>query len=281
MRILFDKTQIQEVIDALNRTTKATVTLFDSDLNCIASAGKWQPFCLAVGEHEDLLAKCSKCNYEHTQEALKEHSILKYTCHAGIMEIVAPIFVDGNIIAYLMLGKIRDNEKVYSSSSFVEKFATENDLDVSEMSSKYKLLPLLSEQQIKDYVLITDLAVRCIATLCLAHKTRQAAEIESYIESHISESITVKDLCDKFYISSRNSLYTLIQENFGMTIKDLIMLKRINYARNALSETDLSVSAIAINAGYNGYKYFEVIFKNATGMSPKAYRQKYKNKKEN
>ena len=194
---------------------------------------------------------------------------------------MAPIFVDGNIIAYLMLGKIRDNEKVYSSSSFVEKFATENDLDVSEMSSKYKLLPLLSEQQIKDYVLITDLAVRCIATLCLAHKTRQAAEIESYIESHISESITVKDLCDKFYISSRNSLYTLIQENFGMTIKDLIMLKRINYARNALSETDLSVSEIAINAGYNGYKYFEVIFKNATGMSPKAYRQKYKNKKEN
>lgn len=273
MRILFDKVKTLAVIQALNRTTKATITLFDCNLKCIADAGKWQPYCLAVGEREDLLAKCGKCNYEHTQEALSQHKIIKYTCHANIMEIVAPIFWDDEIIAYLMLGKIRDNEGVFSSEEGVRQFAEENRLDVDEMLSKYRQLPLLSAQDIEDYVMFTDLVIQYVATHCLIHKTEKADALEKYIENHISEKLTAQILCKEFYISKK-ALYLLVRENFNMDLHDLITRKKIAIARKELAETSKSVEDIAIDAGYGNYKYFSVVFKNTVGMTPIEYRKK-------
>ena len=273
MRFLFDKDKTLAIMKALNRTTKATISLFDCNLNCIADAGKWQPYCLAVGEHEKLLAKCSMCNYEHTQEALLQHKIIKYTCHANIMEIVAPIFWDDEIIAYLMLGKIRDNENLYSSEEGVKQFAEQNGLNVDEMLDKYKQLPLLSEQDIEDFVLLMEGSIRYIATECLINKTEEAEVLEKFIESHISEKLTTQIL-RKVLFMSKKALNLLVHENFNMELHDLITRKRIAFARKELVETTKSVEDIAINAGYSSYKYFSVVFKNTVGMTPIEYRKK-------
>lgn len=281
MELLLNKTQIQEILDALNRATKATVTLFDSDMHCIADAGKWQPFCLAVGEHEDLLSKCSSCNHEHAQETYKSRQIVKYTCHAGIMEMVAPIIMDDDIIAYLMLGKIRDKEHIYSSTNMVKEFALQNALDVDDLLAKYKKLPLISEQQLQDYLLFTEMSIQWIATrgFVIYNKPFQAQRIENYIKEHLSEKLTVGFLCEYFNMSS-HTLYKLFKKYFKMDVKEFILKKRMEYACNALIETDMSITEIAINAGYNEYNYFLTVFKNAMGIAPTLYREKYKPKKE-
>ena len=189
------------------------------------------------------------------------------------MEIVAPIFWDDEIIAYLMLGKIRDNEGVFSSEAGVRQFAEENKLDVDEMLSKYRQLPLLSAQDIEDYVMFTDLVIQYVATHCLIHKTEKADALEKYIENHISEKLTAQILCKEFYISKK-ALYLLVRENFNMDLHDLITRKKIAIARKELAETSKSVEDIAIDAGYGNYKYFSVVFKNTVGMTPIEYRKK-------
>ena len=66
-----------------------------------------------------------------------------------------------------------------------------------------------------------------------------------------------------------------------MEVKEFILKKRMDYACKTLIETDKPITEIAINAGYNEYNYFLVVFKNAMGMAPTIYREKYKTKKEN
>lgn len=282
MEFLLNKTQVQEILDALNRTTKATVTLFDRDLHCIADAGKWQPFCIAIGKHAELLSKCSSCNHEHAQETYKCRQIVKYTCHAGIMEMVAPIIVNGDIIAYLMLGKIRDKAHTYSSTHMVKEFALQNGLDVDDLLTKYKKLPLISNQQIKDAVLFTEMSIQQIETIGFVkdNTPSPAQRIENYIEEHLSEKLTVKSLCKHFHMSS-HTLYKVFKKYFNMEVKEFILKKRMDYACKALIETDKPITEIAINAGYNEYNYFLVVFKNVMGMAPTIYREKYKTKKEN
>jgi ligand-binding sensor protein len=49
------------------------------------------------------------------KEVWEEREIMKYSCHAGIMETILPIIYEGILIAYLQIGQFKDEEQIYSS----------------------------------------------------------------------------------------------------------------------------------------------------------------------
>ena len=52
---------------------------------------------------------------------------------------------------------------------------------------------------------------------------------------------------------------------------------RISHAKKMLLNTDEPLSAIAEKVGFNSNTYFSSYFRQATGISPTRFRQKYKN----
>ena len=277
MKVHFDVDKLQKVMSDFYTCTKITITLFDRNLNCITDVGTWQPYCLAIGDNPELLSKCSGCNRDNSIKALSQRGMWMYTCHAGVAEVVTPIFQNDNLIAYLMIGKFRDAEEQYSSAEMAIEAATKYGLDKDKMLEAYYKLPVLDKKCIDSAISLLEILIYYITSEKFFHydQSVQFASIDNYIEKHIYEKITVDDICNNFRIP-RHLLYAMFEYESGDSIQEYIIKKRIRKAQHLLSTTNLSVSQISAKVGYTEYNYFFRIFKERTGLTPLQYRKQTK-----
>lgn len=88
---------------------------------------------------------------------------------------------------------------------------------------------------------------------------------ENYKEGELTA--LCNDLDTDLYTISR-----IVKRRTGHTYKELLQQKRLNYAAYLLSNTELPVTDICSDVGYNNFSYFYKIFKNQYKMTPKEYR---------
>ena len=274
MKVHFDVDKLHEVMTDFYDCTNITITLFDRNLNCITDVGAWQPYCLAIGENPELLAKCSGCNRANAIKSLDQRGALMYTCHAGVAEAVVPIFQNDNFVAYLMLGKFRDAEGKYSSEQMVIDAAKQYGLDKDKMLDSYNKLPILDNNRIDSAISLLQILIYYITNerFFRYDHSVQFASIDKYIEDNLNEKISVESICNNFRIP-RHLLYDMFESETGDSVQEYIIKKRIRKAQKLLTTTKLSVSQIATQVGYPEYNYFFRIFKERVGATPLHYRK--------
>ena len=94
--------------------------------------------------------------------------------------------------------------------------------------------------------------------------------VEEYIDKHISEDISIEDLCKEFNLS-RRSLYEQMSHYVSGGIATFIRHKKLNYAKHLLQTTDMPIPEIAHASGFTDYNYFLRLFKRNFGISPKKF----------
>ena len=100
-----------------------------------------------------------------------------------------------------------------------------------------------------------------------------SVKLEQYIKEHLTEKIYIEELCDKFFIS-KNALYRLFQKEFGTTVNEFIIEKRLTLARELLlSSAELNVTEVSAACGFTDYNYFIRRFKKGTGQTPLQFRK--------
>ena len=107
-------------------------------------------------------------------------------------------------------------------------------------------------------------------TLEKALENRLSSDIKDYIENHLSERITLADLAAYVHYS-RSYITDQFQKSSGMSIARYISERRIERAKEMLSEGSLSVSQISESLGFSTVQYFSKCFKDAVGCSPSIY----------
>jgi LacI family transcriptional regulator len=102
------------------------------------------------------------------------------------------------------------------------------------------------------------------------------AKAMSYIHSHHSVLIQVKDVAAEVKISS-SELRKRFNKALNHSIQYEIVRSRVNYISKLLIETDFPVYEIAAQLGYPPEgKYIIRFFKKVTGMTPHEYRRHYR-----
>jgi LacI family transcriptional regulator len=94
-----------------------------------------------------------------------------------------------------------------------------------------------------------------------------------FIWEHGHEPISVKDLVGVAAMS-RRSLHTAFLQHLGRTPGQELHRVRIERAKRLLGQRDQKIETIGQDCGYQRANSFCVAFKQATGMSPKQYRDK-------
>lgn len=97
-------------------------------------------------------------------------------------------------------------------------------------------------------------------------------KVVDYISRSFNSTITLKAMADQFGINS-SYLSTLFKKETGKSFTEYIMETRMTFAMQLLLQTDLPISAIAVECGIPDNNYFARIFKTRTGVSPLQYRQ--------
>jgi LacI family transcriptional regulator len=94
-----------------------------------------------------------------------------------------------------------------------------------------------------------------------------------FVWDHYHEMISVKDLVGVAGMS-RRALYTAFLEHVGRSPGEELHRVRIEHAKKVLVEADHKLELVANMCGYQSVTGFCVAFRQATGLSPKQYREK-------
>jgi len=106
-------------------------------------------------------------------------------------------------------------------------------------------------------------------------KADPLSKVILYMQSNMSEAITVGQLADLIYVS-KSYLSRYFKQEMGISMIEYLRLIRINAAKKLLVSTDTGVEEISSIIGYNSSKYFYRAFRKCTNMSPSEYRKSEK-----
>lgn len=99
--------------------------------------------------------------------------------------------------------------------------------------------------------------------------------IVDYITEHLTEPITLEVLANQFFITSKY-ISSVFHKNMGMTLREYIISKRVEYAKKLLSEGK-NVSEACELSGFGDYSNFIRTFTLIAGISPGKYARQQAN----
>lgn len=115
----------------------------------------------------------------------------------------------------------------------------------------------------------------------LAGPLEQTLEtVRSFIAEQVHNSISREDVARHVHLHP-DYLSRLFKKETGKSVIEYILEEKMELAKRLLSDTDMSISDIAVYLGYSNFSYFARVFKNTVQMSPKQYRRQSQNNDSN
>lgn len=104
--------------------------------------------------------------------------------------------------------------------------------------------------------------------------------IRDYIDQNYQEDITRTSLAQIVYLSP-DYIARFFKKETGISLVNYIIKKRVDAAKELLTNTDLPVHVISDKVGYENYSYFTKLFKKETNYTPVEFRKMVNSKNEN
>lgn len=93
-----------------------------------------------------------------------------------------------------------------------------------------------------------------------------------YVNEHFREPVTLEEIAKHVGLND-TYLSSIFKKQIGKSLIDYLTEVRVHRAKELLMNSDLNISEIAEQVGFNDAKYFTKRFKKFTGVSPNEYRK--------
>lgn len=123
---------------------------------------------------------------------------------------------------------------------------------------------------IKEYQEAMDLLLADISTK--NDKSGIISEIENVVELEYRKDISLEYVAEKVNLSPTYVSY-LFKKETGQTLVKYITDKKMDRAKKMLGDRNLKIMQVAKSCGYENQSYFNKLFKNYFGITPKQYRE--------
>ncbi len=99
-----------------------------------------------------------------------------------------------------------------------------------------------------------------------------ASSLRRYVEMNYNKDISLKYLAENVFFLNTSYLSHLFSEKVGTTYSAYLKQIRIERAKDALQQSDITITDVAGLCGYNDVSQFIHAFKSETGITPKKFR---------
>lgn len=212
---------------------------------CIAVKGSGASACVA--SQKKLIAECKT-----------DESYIR-TCYAGVTEYICPVMKDGEVVGFVAVSGYRT--KVVPDNVKNKRLWTKT-LDSRDIPKAFLdcVIPPLS-------IMLSNLFEFC------NHKSNDEYNMVLRFLNEYHTNVTLGELCKHFGRSKSHMSHMFKSEN-GMTIRAYCNNLKLEDSKKLLLETDISVTEVAFDVGFNDVSYFIGLFKKKYGISPLQYRKK-------
>ena len=132
----------------------------------------------------------------------------------------------------------------------------------TQVRTKIILLQFILEMWKKGFVIENDTSGR----------NTVEKEMVSYIQQNFTGKISLREFGGQFHLSEKY-ISRYFKEHFHITLSQYVTYLRLEHAKQLLQDTDIPVTDVAMQSGYQNVSYFIRSFQKAYAVSPLKYRK--------
>lgn len=161
--------------------------------------------------------------------------------------------------------RVKDTAKELCEQ-LIEIYEAKNDESVSKITTQVRtkiiLLQFIIEMWKKGFVIENDTSGR----------NTVEKEMVSYIQQNFTGKISLREFGEQFHLSEKY-ISRYFKEHFHITLSQYVTYLRLEHAKQLLQDTDIPVTDVAMQSGYQNVNYFIRSFQKAYAVSPLKYRK--------
>ncbi|MCF7838421.1 MAG: helix-turn-helix domain-containing protein [Candidatus Marinimicrobia bacterium] len=201
-------------------------------------------------------------------------------CHAGVAEVIVPIFGDQGHLATLFLGQVVTEAVAADGIGDIRRRLSGRAINRTELARAFARVPRMPEGELLQIGRLLGWALAGIVTTMndelLARRLRieaapQVRHALQILETERCWTLTQGAMARRVHVSVAH-FSRLFKRVVGSTYSDYLTGLRMRAAENLLHQTQLGVNEIAQQLGYSRHSYFTRRFRALTHMSPSDYR---------
>lgn len=274
MKLNLELNTLKSVMRDFYAVTKVRSSIYDGNYQKILSyPDEHTPICSIMHGRADTLAHCKYSNLRAFKQCEKEKGTIVYTCHLGLSEVVAPLWDNNIIIGYIMFGQLTCSPPPGNLLENIREKCNQYNLQIDNLEEIISQISYRNNEELHSLARLMEACTYYIMHHEIVRLNRNGfiLKLDEYIEKHLTEKITVPELCEEF-LTSRTKLYETFSDTLNMSLGRYIKLKRIERAKFLLAETNDPLSVIVAETGLGEYNYFCSVFKKETGITANQYR---------
>ena len=223
--------------------------------------------CTMIHRAPICLDMCRASDKERFALAGESREPLIYVCPFGMTKTHIPIMKNDEKLGYIFCSMgIVDGDDEAIARHILSIAPT---LSYKEVLREVGGMPHLSSEDFRAYHAILTLIAEEIARSNLFEDAPPsiARQTKDYIRTHLADKITLADLSWHLHCSTV-TITEHFRKEFGITVMEYVMKKRMAQAEKLLRETNQSVKEIALLCGFSDVEYFSRCFKKEHGCPP-------------
>ena len=216
------------------------------------------PYCIVVKSKAGGYHNCIKSQRRVLDKCAREGSFCG-SCYAGVYEYIHPVWEKGKAVGFIAVSGYRQTGRRVRVI----------DETLYRSSLKEEALPVEQAR-----VLIPPLArmLELLVEYPAENTDSEYNRMLNYISDHYAH-LSLEQLCRQFG-RSKSYISHLFNEKTGMTLRSYCNKLKLSDAKKLLVQTNLPITEIAFNTGFQDVSYFISVFKQDAGLTPLKYRQK-------
>ena len=267
-----DIKDIRTILRDLHLVSGFRVSLHGTDFSEISAyPEEISPFCRLVQENPKAKMQCVYTDADAFERARHSGKIYIYRCRFGLCEAACPLYKNGVLSGYLMMGQVRDG--LPGTDAAVLSEALPYVSDRPELEKAVLSLPSVPREKM---LALADIISLCADRLTDGFAPQNARDLAAsavgYINRNIGKKLTVDIICSAFSCS-RSTLMKCFRRDCGVTVNEYIVSRRIDIAKELLQYSELPVSEIASKCGFSDQLYFSRVFSSRVGVPPTVFRK--------
>lgn len=267
--------EVSEVFDLYTRLHGARVSFFGPDRTLLYPDATSRPnctYCRLLREQLGLDSRCRDLDSTMMERAREKHEMVSYTCHAGMREAVAPLFVDGQLAGFVMIGQFR-SQSAPRVSPYAEPWREKQGGD--DLQRAFAASTILPEEKIETLLAMFSRLLELIIRGHLIHR-KDFDLIGPVIDRMRREPARAMSLKEAARMTGRSpsTVTRLFKKMTGRSFKQYQTELRLQLAAELLEmHPNLPVGEVARQIGIEDPFYFSRLFHKHSGFSPTEYRE--------
>lgn len=209
---------------------------------------------------------CRECDQKYFRQAVLAGKLTVYHCHAGLLEAIKPVVIEGCLIGFIMMGQFRDSSNCLCTKRFPA-------ISGERLTAAFNRVPYYHPDRVRHicglFETLVDSSIRY--NYYNIEGKLNLLRIKNYIRSHINHSISINEVAIHLNCCA-STISHFVKRHFGRSFKELMIEMKLQEAEKLLADVpEIKIRDVAARIGYDDPYYFSRIFKKYRGQPPSAF----------